>query len=76
MLGLTGQPFWQDESNDRLVHSQTEFDRIVRMRFKLRRHYIEWNPVTAGLCVAPEAFTWSSARPIGNRPQVNNLPHF
>ena len=48
MLGLTGQPFWQDESYDRLVRNQTEFDRIV--------HYIEWNP-------------------IGNRPQVDNLPH-
>ena len=67
MLGLTGQPFWQDESYDRLVRNQTEFDRIV--------HYIEWNPVTAGLAPAPEQFLWSSARPIGNRPQVDNLPH-
>ena len=28
LLGLTGQPFWQDESYDHLVHSQEEFERI------------------------------------------------
>jgi putative DNA methylase len=53
MMGLTGRPFWQDESYDRLVRDATEFERIV--------HYIEWNPVTAGLATAPEAFPWSSA---------------
>ena len=31
-------------------------------------------PVKAGLA-APEEFPWSSARPIDNRPQVDNLPH-
>ena len=67
MLGLTGQPFWQDESYDRLVRNDTEFERIV--------HYIERNPVTAGLVGIPEEFPWSSARPIDNRPQVDNLPH-
>ena len=67
MLGLTGQPFWQDESYDRLVRNDTEFDRIL--------NYIERNPVTAGLASTPEEFPWSSARPIGNRPQVDNLPH-
>ena len=67
MLGLTGQPFWQDESYDRLVRNEAEFDRIVR--------YIEWNPVTVGLSATPEEFQWSSARPIDNRPQVDNLPH-
>jgi len=65
-LGLTGQPFWQDESYDRLVRNDTEFERIV--------HYIERNPVTAGLVGIPEEFPWSSARPIDNRPQVDNLP--
>ena len=54
MLGLTGQTFWQDESYDRLVRNGTEFERIV--------HYIEWNPVTAGLAATPEDFPWSSAR--------------
>jgi len=24
MLGLTGQPFWRDESDDRLVRDETE----------------------------------------------------
>ena len=54
MLGLTGLPFWQDENYDRLVRDETEFGRIV--------HYIEWNPVMAGLAAAPEDFAWSSAR--------------
>lgn len=67
MLGRTGQPFWQDETYDRLVRNETEFERIT--------HYIEWNPVSAGLAEAPEDFPWSSARPIANRPQVSNLPH-
>ncbi len=53
ILGLIGQPFWQDESYDHLVRDGGEFDRIVR--------YIENNPVTAGLVSAPECFPWSSA---------------
>jgi putative transposase len=61
MLGLAGA-FWQDESYDRLVRDGMEFERIVR--------YIERNPVNAGLAVRPEEFRWSSAWPIGNRPQV------
>ena len=66
-LNLTGQPFWQDESYDRLVRNQTEFERIAQ--------YIEMNPVNPGLATTPEGFRWSSARPIDNRPQVDNLPH-
>jgi len=54
ILGLSGQPFWQDESYDRFVRNDSEFDRIVG--------YIEGNPVVAGLAAAPEAFPWSSAR--------------
>ncbi len=53
LLGLTGQPFWQEESFDRLVRNDTEFARIAR--------YIEMNPVTAGLVQTPELFPWSSA---------------
>jgi hypothetical protein len=53
ILSLTGQPFWQDESYDRLVRNQIEFAR--------RAHYIEMNPVNAGLASAPEDFRWSSA---------------
>jgi putative transposase len=67
ILRVTGQSFWQDESFDRLVRDEAEFERIAR--------YIEMNPVTAGLVETPEAFPWSSARPIDNRPQVVNLPH-
>ena len=53
ILGLTGQPFWQDESYDRLVRNEAEFRRIAR--------YIEMNPVSAGVAAAPEEFEWSSA---------------
>jgi REP element-mobilizing transposase RayT len=67
ILGLTGQPFWQDESYDRLVRDETEFQRIA--------DYIEMNPVKSGLAATPEEFPWSSARPIDNRPQIDNLPH-
>jgi REP element-mobilizing transposase RayT len=67
ILGLTGQPFWQDESYDRQVRNEREFARIA--------YYIEMNPVRAGLAATPEDFPWSSARPINNRPQVDNLPH-
>jgi REP element-mobilizing transposase RayT len=66
-LGLTGNPFWQDESFDRLVRDEREFERIVA--------YIENNPVKACIAAAPDEFPWSSARPIANRPQVSNLPH-
>ena len=43
--GLTGRPFWQDESYDRLVRNDTEFERITR--------YIETNLVKAGLAATP-----------------------
>lgn len=53
ILNRTGQPFWQGESYDRLVRSDTEFGNI--------RRYIEKNSVTAGLVRTPEEFQWSSA---------------
>jgi REP element-mobilizing transposase RayT len=53
ILGRQGTPFWQDESYDHLVKSDTEFDRI--------RKYIEINPVTAGLVATAEQYKWSSA---------------
>lgn len=62
LLRLTGQPFWQSESYDHLVRSSEEFGKIAR--------YIELNPVNAGFVSTPEDFPWSSARPVGNRPQV------
>ncbi len=48
ILHSTGQPFWQQESYDRLVRNETEFQRITR--------YIEMNPVHAGLAATPEEF--------------------
>ncbi len=52
-LGRTGKPFWQDESFDHWIRNSAEFERI--------RHYIEWNPVRAGLVARPEDWKWSSA---------------
>lgn len=52
-LGHTGKPLWQDESFDHWVRNSAELERI--------RHYIEWNPVRAGLAVQPPAWKWSSA---------------
>jgi REP element-mobilizing transposase RayT len=66
-LGRTGQPFWQEETYDRLVCNETKFERIT--------HCIERNPVTAELVEAPADFHWSGARPISNRPQDSILPH-
>jgi REP element-mobilizing transposase RayT len=53
LLGLTGQPFWQAESYDRLVRSPAEFERI--------EEYIVQNPVRAGLARSQEEYPWSSA---------------
>jgi putative transposase len=53
LLGLTGKPFWQEESYDRLVRDDREFERIWS--------YIENNPVRAGLVSRADGFLWSSA---------------
>ncbi len=53
ILGLTGQPFWQDESFDHWARGPEELERIVR--------YIEENPVSAGLTRRVEDWRWSSA---------------
>jgi putative transposase len=52
ILGLTGTPFWQEESYDHSVRSG-EFEKI--------RGYIEENPVRAGLAFKASEFQWSSA---------------
>lgn len=68
ILRLTGRPFWQDESYDRLVRDEDEFRRI--------RRYIEYNPVRAGLVAIPEDYPWSSARRhLGIGTQLIKLPH-
>jgi len=53
LLGRTGQTFWQPESYDHWIRNDDEKARI--------RRYIRNNPVTAGLCRAPEDWRWSSA---------------
>ncbi|HEY3457453.1 MAG TPA: transposase [Bryobacteraceae bacterium] len=63
ILHSTGQPFWQQESYDRLVRNETEFQRITR--------YIEMNPVHAGLAATPEEFPWSSANKAGCQPAAD-----
>ena len=45
--------FWQPESYDHIIRNAAEFER--------KAHYIENNPVKAGLCVEAEAWPWSSA---------------
>jgi len=53
ILARQGNHFWQHESYDQLVRSDSEFDRIVA--------YIEGNPVKAHLAATPKEFRWSSA---------------
>jgi len=67
LLGQTGQPFWQDESYDRLVRNGEEFRRIQR--------YIENNPVKAGIVSRAKDYPYSSAGRPGRPPQAEGLPH-
>ena len=53
MLGLTGRPFWQEESYDHLVRHERELEKI--------RNYIEENPVRASLVREASEYRWSSA---------------
>jgi REP element-mobilizing transposase RayT len=53
VLGVSGRPFWQHESYDRVVRTTEEFAKI--------KNYIENNPVKAGLADTREAYRWSSA---------------
>jgi hypothetical protein len=46
-----------DESFDHRVRDEAELDRIV--------HYVEYNPVNAGLAANPREWHWSSARLAG-----------
>lgn len=47
-------PYWQSETFDHFARSEAEVSRII--------HYIERNPVAAGLVTRPEDWPWSSAR--------------
>lgn len=67
-----GRVFWQDESFDHWARDEEELLRII--------HYIENNPVKAGLCKYPKDWPWSSARlrdqwPVGQafQPDVLSL---
>jgi putative transposase len=53
LLDRTGKPFWQDESFDHWIRNEAEFTRIA--------HYIENNPVKAGLAASAQDWRWSSA---------------
>lgn len=53
ILGKRGEAFWQDESFDHWVRNPPESEKI--------RHYIENNPVAAGLVPHPQDWPWSSA---------------
>jgi hypothetical protein len=53
LLGRTGEPFWQRESYDHRVRDDAEWNRIA--------HYIEDNPVKAGLVSCAREYLWSSA---------------
>jgi putative transposase len=55
ILRRSGQPFWQDESFDHWIRDEADFAKTL--------HYIEHNPVTAGLVKKPEDWLWSSAHP-------------
>jgi len=52
LLGREG-PFWQSESYDRVVRNEEEMEKVV--------HYVEMNPVKAGLCSSSEEWPFSSA---------------
>jgi REP element-mobilizing transposase RayT len=53
LLGRTGSAFWQDESFDHPVRDEMELDHLA--------HYVERNPVNAGLAAHPQDWPWSSA---------------
>jgi REP element-mobilizing transposase RayT len=56
VLGLTGRPFWQEESYDHVVRNKEEFGKIW--------NYIEQNPVRARLVREASEYRWSSASPV------------
>jgi len=54
VLARTGQ-FWQEEYWDRYMRDEEHFNKA--------KHYIEWNPVKAGLLKQPQDWPFSSANP-------------
>ena len=60
ILAKVGDPFWQEESYDHEVRQEGELERI--------RHYVESNPVRAGLAAEACLYRWSSAGATGGSP--------
>ncbi|MCX6879140.1 MAG: transposase [Verrucomicrobia bacterium] len=52
-LGVPGRALWMREYWDRYIRDGDHFDNVL--------HYIERNPVAAGLCAKPNDWPWSSA---------------
>ncbi|MEM8732684.1 MAG: hypothetical protein AAGG44_00575 [Planctomycetota bacterium] len=61
--GASGK-YWQGETFDHWVRNDDELHRII--------HYIEQNPIKAGLASTAEEFTWSSASK-RFRQQINSI---
>ncbi len=53
LLHRKGETFWQAESFDHIIRDDDERERLV--------HYVENNPVKAGLCAQTGDWNWSSA---------------
>jgi putative transposase len=53
VLGRRGK-LWQDDYWDRYIRDEAHYRKVA--------HYIEWNPVKAGLVKTPEQWPFSSAR--------------
>ena len=65
ILEQPGESFWQKDYFDRYIRDQEHYRKVV--------HYIESNPVKAGLVVEPAQWPWSSA-PYRNRYGSDVLP--
>jgi 8-oxo-dGTP diphosphatase len=62
IIGISNGPFWQREYYDHWIRSEKEFLSIV--------HYVEKNPVSAGLVALPEQWPWSSVPASGTVAEV------
>lgn len=53
-LGIPGERLWMRDYWNRYIRDDRHYHAVLE--------YIHWNPVNAGLCAAPDAWRWSSAR--------------
>lgn len=63
-LGVPGKALWMREYWDRYIRDADHFDSV--------RHYIEHNPVAAGLCKRAADWPWSSVSAGSAEPQLGN----